>query len=115
MAKARFLLDVTIAHLLCASYLSTPIDSVVKSKILEKTTRYVTSGMIVADEFRVGVVFSTGGCDAGMMGFLSQFAISADIDFEDFLGEVTATVMWAQGASIEAAFKMAAQSRAIET
>ena len=33
----------------------------VKSKILEKTTRYVTSGMIVADEFRVGVVFSTGG------------------------------------------------------
>ena len=45
----------------CASYLSTPIDSVVKSKILEKTTRYVTSGMIVADEFRVGVVFSTGG------------------------------------------------------
>ena len=115
MAKARFLLDVTIAHLLCASYLSTPIDSVVKSKILEKTTRYVTSGMIVADEFRVGVVFSTGGCDAGMMSFLSQFAISADIDFEDFLGEVTATVMWAQGASIEAAFKMAAQSRAIET
>ena len=115
MAKARFLLDVTIAHLVCASYLSTPIDSVVKSKILEKTTRYVTSGMIVADEFRVGVVFSTGGCDAGMMSFLSQFAISADIDFEDFLGEVTATVMWAQGASIEAAFKMAAQSRAIET
>ena len=36
-------------------------------------------------------------------------------DFEDFLGEVTATVMWAQGASIKAAFKMAAQSRAIET
>ena len=50
-----------------------------------------------------------------MMGFLSQFAISADIDFEDFLGEVTATVIWAQGASIEGAFKMAAQSRAIET
>ena len=49
-----------------------------------------------------------------MMSFLSQFAISADIDFEDS-GEVTATVMWAQGASIEAAFKMAAQLRAIET
>ena len=50
-----------------------------------------------------------------MMGFLSQFAISADIDFDDLIAEVTNTVMWAQGASIKAAFKMAAQSRAIET
>ena len=115
MAKVRFLLDVTIAHLLCESYLATPIASVVKSKIQEKTKKYVTSGMIAADEFRVGVMYSTGGCDAGMMEFLSQFAISAAIDFDDLVAEVTNTVMWGQGASIEAAFKMAARSRAVET
>ena len=43
-----------IAYLLCESYLATPIASVVKSKIQEKTKKYVTSGMIAADEFRVG-------------------------------------------------------------
>ena len=39
---------------------------------LDKETSDVTSGMIAADEFRVGVMYSTGGCDAGMMEFLSQ-------------------------------------------
>ena len=77
----------------CPRILATPIASVVKSKIQEKTKKYVTSGMIAADEFRVGVMCSTGGCDAGMMEFLSQFAISAAIDFDDLVAEVTNTVM----------------------
>ena len=56
----------------CANRTCQPV---VKSKIQEKQTKYVTSGMIAADVFRVGVMYSTGGCDAGMMDFLSQFTI----------------------------------------
>ena len=92
----------------CESYLSTPIASVVKGKIQEVRHIRDDCGRRVPREGDVG-------CDAGMMDFLSQFAISADVDFDDLIAEVTNTVMWAQGASIEAAFKMAARSRAIET
>ena len=64
----------------------------------------------------MGVMFSTGGCDAGMMAFLAQFAVTAGLVYEELIADVTNTVMWAQGASIEAAFKMAeARSCAIET
>ena len=115
LEKVRFLLDVTIAHLISDSYLSTPINAIVKAKVKAKTDQYVTSGMISADEFRVGVMFSTGGCDKGMMEFLLQFAFTADLASEVLIADVTNTVMWAQGASIEAAFKMAARAHVIET
>ena len=115
LEKVRFLLDVTIAHLICDSYLSTPINAIVKAKVKAKTDQYVTSGMISADEFRVGVMFSTGGCDKGMMEFLLQFAFTADLASEVLIADVTNTVMWAQGASIEAAFKMEARAHVIET
>ena len=58
MERVRFLLDVTIAHLICHSYLDTTIASAVTAKVSEKTARYVTSGMIPAEVFRVGVMFS---------------------------------------------------------
>ena len=116
MERVRFLLDVTIAHLICHSYLDTTIASAVTAKVSEKTARYVTSGMIPAEVFRVGVMFSTGGCDAGMMAFLAQFAVTAGLVYEELIADVTNTVMWAQGASIDAAFRMAeARSCAIET
>ena len=49
------------------------------------------------------------------MDFLLQFAFTAGLDSEDLIADVTNTVMWAQAASIEAAFRMAAHARVIET
>ena len=91
-----------------------PVDDVVEKKVKKKTDAYVGTGMIKADEFRVGVMYSTGGCDKGMLDFLSLLARATHLPFEDLLADVTNTVMWAQGAAIEAAFKMAARARAIE-
>ena len=115
LGHLHFLLDVTVAHLLCDTYRGKSAGNVVATKVAGKVAKYVGSGMIPAEEFRVGVAVSTGGFDPGLVVFLQHFAEAANLPFDGLVSDIANTVMWAQGASIEAAFKLAARARAIET
>ena len=69
------------------------------------------------------VVFAMGPIDATSLNshivtglHRAQFAVTAGLVYEELIADVTNTVSWAQGASIDAAFRMAeARSCAIET
>ena len=116
LGSKRWMLDFTIIHATCPSYVSSSYDSLIQSKTKEKVRKYVDSGMIPREELVVAIIWSHGALHKDLVDFLRRFASEARIDFTDLVDGVRNCAMWGQGASVSAAFRTvgaAAYSRAV--
>jgi len=105
LGSKRYMLDFTVIHATCPSYVSSSYESLVQSKTSGKTKKYVDSGMIPREEFVVAIVWSHGALHKNLLDFLARFAAEARVDLPGLIDGVRNCVMWGQGASVSAAFR----------
>lgn len=106
LQRQRYLVDATIAHLVCESHFDTAIAAVVGQKIATKYHHYVEVLKIVSpEEFVVAVAHSTGGLHVHLHQLLGKIGREFDVPYPDLVEDIRHTVMWGTGASITAAFR----------
>jgi len=112
LEKLRYLVDTTIAHLVCESWYRASIATAVNSKIAKKYHHYVEELRLVsAEEFVAAVAHSTGGLDKSFHDLLGKIGRATGLEYADLVEDVRHTVMWGVGASIAAAFRCTMRRR----
>jgi len=106
----RRMVDFTIAHPTCDSYLDSSLDAIARAKKAKKEDRYVKSGMVPQSELVVALAYSSGALHEDFMRFLGDVAHDSDTDFDALVVRTRNCVMWGQGKSVVAAFRTAAEA-----
>ena len=112
----RYLVDVTIAHVVCGSYVNVPIDIVCAQKAATKYHHYVEELRIVSpEEFVAAVAHSTGGLHVHFQKLLGKISREINVPYNDIVEDVRHCVMWGVGASIASGFRLASRRSAVWT